>query len=242
MTENTSGFKQITNPNPNPSGDLQTLFSPFKFSRNAAHRRVRPPQHRPPYSAALSNPPHPPGNKNLLPGNSGGPSMPTPNLKPPLYDPPPPVQSSLLKKAPDAIPPTSELEKLQDELEKLKELSLARAKKAGEDLKAIEESMKRMKEKEKGKAKAVDKVKRERDCACVPHRTRCFFLLTFVLFLVCAPLCVPEFRIGLLYDLVFDAVWWLFLDLWTPFWLNDLVRLGSTCVVKLCLIGHHEML
>lgn len=46
-------------------------------------------------------------------------------------------------------------------------MTLARSKKAGEDLKAIEESMRRMKEKEKGKAKAIDKVKRERDCMCV---------------------------------------------------------------------------
>ncbi|KAG5639189.1 hypothetical protein H0H81_006093 [Sphagnurus paluster] len=79
------------------------------------------------------------------------------------YYPPPPIQSSLLKKAPDSIPPTHELEQLHDELKELKKIALARSKKAGEDLKAIEESMRRMKEKEKGKAKAFDKVKRERD-------------------------------------------------------------------------------
>ncbi|KAF8061748.1 histone acetyltransferases subunit 3-domain-containing protein [Lyophyllum atratum] len=76
---------------------------------------------------------------------------------------PTPIQSSLLKKAPDSIPPTNDLELLHDELRELRKMSLARSKKAGEDLKAIEESMRRMKEKEKGKAKAIDKVKRERD-------------------------------------------------------------------------------
>ncbi|KAG5641148.1 hypothetical protein DXG03_005887 [Asterophora parasitica] len=79
------------------------------------------------------------------------------------YYPPAPIQSLLLKKAPDSIPPTNELEQLHDELKELRKITLARSKKAGEDLKAIEESMRRMKEKEKGKAKAIDKVKRERD-------------------------------------------------------------------------------
>lgn len=92
--------------------------------------------------------------------------MPTSILKPPLFNPPPPIQSSLLRKAPDSIPPTPELEQLHDELQELKKISLARAKKAGDDLKAIEESMRRMKEKEKGKARAV--VKRERDYTPLP--------------------------------------------------------------------------
>jgi transcriptional adapter 3 len=96
--------------------------------------------------------------------------MPTSILKPLLYSSPSPIQSSLLRKAPDAIPQISDLEELHDELKELKKLSLARAKKAGDDLKAIEESMRRMKEKEKGKAKAVDKVKRERDCTCLSPR------------------------------------------------------------------------
>jgi transcriptional adapter 3 len=80
------------------------------------------------------------------------------------YGPPPIIRSSLLKSPPDAVPPTDELETLHAELRMLKQRSLERAKKAGEDLRAIEESMKRMKEREKGKGKAVDKVKRERDC------------------------------------------------------------------------------
>ncbi|KAG6849381.1 hypothetical protein H0H93_008935 [Arthromyces matolae] len=75
----------------------------------------------------------------------------------------PPFQSPLLKKAPDSIPSTGELELLHEELKELRNATFRRSKKAGEDLKAIEESMRRMKEKEKGKAKAIEKVKRERD-------------------------------------------------------------------------------
>lgn len=60
-------------------------------------------------------------------------------------------------------------------------MSLARSKKAGEDLKAIEESMRRMKEKEKGKAKAIEKVKRERDCAYIPHIRAIQLLILVVL-------------------------------------------------------------
>lgn len=86
------------------------------------------------------------------------------------YNTPTPFQSSLLKKIPDSIPPTNELELLHNELKELQKMTLARAKKAGEDLKTIEESMRRMKEKEKGKAKAIDKVKRERDCTCPSSR------------------------------------------------------------------------
>lgn len=82
------------------------------------------------------------------------------------YGPPPPFRSSLLKNAPDAVPPTEELEALHAELRNLKTRTLERAKKAGDDLRAIEESMRRMKEREKGKFKAVDKIKRERDCMC----------------------------------------------------------------------------
>jgi transcriptional adapter 3 len=77
---------------------------------------------------------------------------------------PPIIRSSILNNPPDNVPPTEELEALQAELKALKQNSLERARKAKEDLKTIEESMRRMKEKEKGKAKATDKVKHERDC------------------------------------------------------------------------------
>ncbi len=80
------------------------------------------------------------------------------------YTHPPPLRSALIKNVTDAIPQIDELEQLQYELKLLQQKTLERVKKAGEDLKTIEESMRRMKEKEKGKARAIDKVKRERDC------------------------------------------------------------------------------
>ena len=82
------------------------------------------------------------------------------------YDIPPPYRSAATKIHAESVPPTDELEKLQADLQELRQRSLARAKKAGEDLRIIEESMRRLKEKEKGKARASDKVKRERGCAC----------------------------------------------------------------------------
>ncbi|KAG2348311.1 hypothetical protein BDR05DRAFT_875071 [Suillus weaverae] len=78
------------------------------------------------------------------------------------YPLPNPTPSLLFKNPSETVPPTDELEKLQAELKILRQKSLERAKRAGEDLKTIEESMRRIKEREKGKAKAVEKVKRER--------------------------------------------------------------------------------
>ncbi|KAJ8508168.1 hypothetical protein ONZ45_g9528 [Pleurotus djamor] len=78
-----------------------------------------------------------------------------------LFQSPPSLPSSLLKSPPDAVPPTDELETLHSELLQLKQKTLERAKKAGEDLKTIEESFRRMKEREKGKSKAIEKIKRE---------------------------------------------------------------------------------
>ncbi|KAG0699009.1 histone acetyltransferases subunit 3-domain-containing protein [Suillus ampliporus] len=75
---------------------------------------------------------------------------------------PTPARSPLFRNTSDTVPPTDELEALQAELKLLRHKSLERAKKAGEDLKTIEESWRRIKEREKGKAKAVEKVKRER--------------------------------------------------------------------------------
>jgi transcriptional adapter 3 len=80
---------------------------------------------------------------------------------------PPVIRSSILKSPPENVPPTDELEALHAELKSLKQKSLERARKAGEDLKTIEESLRRMKEKEKGKAKATEKVKHERDCESI---------------------------------------------------------------------------
>lgn len=76
----------------------------------------------------------------------------------------PSFRSPLLKSPPDSIPSIDELEQLQSELKLVKQRVSDRRRKASEDLKTIEESIRRMTEKEKGKSKAVDKIKRERDC------------------------------------------------------------------------------
>jgi transcriptional adapter 3 len=76
-----------------------------------------------------------------------------------------PFRSRTAKNTPDAVPPTEELEALQADLIELRRHTLERAKKADDDLRTIEESMRRLKEKEKGKAKVVEKMKRE--CAFI---------------------------------------------------------------------------
>lgn len=86
----------------------------------------------------------------------------------PFSRPQSPIRSAIFKGPPDAVPATEELESLHEELKQLKLKTLQRAKKAGEDLKTIEESMRRMKEREKGKAKQIEKVKRERDFTPLP--------------------------------------------------------------------------
>ena len=80
-----------------------------------------------------------------------------------------PLRSFLVRNPPETVPPTDELESLKSELEILKKKTLERAKKADEDLRIIAESLKRMKEREKGKARAIEKVKREPDCAYIPE-------------------------------------------------------------------------
>lgn len=84
------------------------------------------------------------------------------------YLPPADITSSVFKSPTDTIPPTEDLEALQAELKLLKEKTLERARKAGNDLKIIEDSMRRLKEKEKGKARAQEKVKKERACTHLP--------------------------------------------------------------------------
>jgi hypothetical protein len=66
-----------------------------------------------------------------------------------------------------SVPSIEELEQLHSELKLLRQSAVARGKKASDDLRTITDLMRRMKEKEKGKAKAVDKVKRERDCMSI---------------------------------------------------------------------------
>jgi transcriptional adapter 3 len=72
-----------------------------------------------------------------------------------------PFRSQIVKSTPDVVPPTEELEALQSELIELRQHTLERAKKADEDLRTIEESMKKLKEREKGKARLVERTKRE---------------------------------------------------------------------------------
>ncbi|KZT03474.1 uncharacterized protein LAESUDRAFT_333434 [Laetiporus sulphureus 93-53] len=82
---------------------------------------------------------------------------------------PPEIHSILFRKAPETVPPTDELQVLVGELQLVKQKALERAKKAGEDLKIIEESMRRLKEREKGKAKAAEKFTRERGFTPLPN-------------------------------------------------------------------------
>lgn len=93
------------------------------------------------------------------------------------YSLPPAIHSVLLLKTPESIPLTVDLESTHAELLNVRKGIFARGKKASEDLKTIDESMRQMKEKEKGKAKAVDKVKRERDCTYYLFRRVSHFLM-----------------------------------------------------------------
>ena len=91
---------------------------------------------------------------------------------PPLsYPSPVPLRSHLFLDPPDSVPPAEELEALQAELKSLRQKTLERAKKADGDLKIIEVALKKMREKEKGKMKAVARVKRE--------SSRAYFLTIF---------------------------------------------------------------
>ncbi|KAL1722327.1 histone acetyltransferases subunit 3-domain-containing protein [Schizophyllum commune] len=79
-----------------------------------------------------------------------------------VYAPPPEVRSTLFKHhPPDVIPPTSELEQLNMELRLLKQKVMERSHKAENDLRIVEDSLRRMKEKEANRS--VDKIKREHD-------------------------------------------------------------------------------
>ncbi|KAI5833081.1 hypothetical protein K523DRAFT_233690 [Schizophyllum commune Tattone D] len=79
-----------------------------------------------------------------------------------VYAPPPEVRSTLFKHhPPDVIPPTSELEQLNMELRLLKQKVIERSHKAENDLRIVEDSLRRMKEKEANRS--VDKIKREHD-------------------------------------------------------------------------------
>ena len=89
------------------------------------------------------------------------------------YVSPEPILSSLFKNPSEVVPPTEDLESLQKELRDLRSRTLDRARKADEDWKAIELSMRRIKEREKGKARAFEKIKREPECAYIPRKRVC---------------------------------------------------------------------
>lgn len=82
------------------------------------------------------------------------------------YAQPEALASPLLLSPPEAVPPVDELERVEQELKALKQKSLERAKKADDDLRIIESAMRKMRDMEKGKARAMSKVKREPSCAC----------------------------------------------------------------------------
>ncbi|PFH53570.1 hypothetical protein AMATHDRAFT_73369 [Amanita thiersii Skay4041] len=84
------------------------------------------------------------------------------------YSHPPSLRSALIKNVSDAIPQIDDLEQLQAELKIIRQYTLDTVRKAGEDQKIIDESLRRMREKEKGKAKQIDKIKRERDFTPTP--------------------------------------------------------------------------
>ncbi|KAI0078970.1 hypothetical protein K474DRAFT_1659664 [Panus rudis PR-1116 ss-1] len=84
------------------------------------------------------------------------------------YGPPPTIRSSLFKAPTETIPPTEDLESLHAELKLFREKTLERVRKAQADIRTIEESMRRLREKDKGKSKAVEKIKRERASSTTP--------------------------------------------------------------------------
>ncbi|KAG6895575.1 hypothetical protein C0993_009419, partial [Termitomyces sp. T159_Od127] len=84
----------------------------------------------------------------------------------------PPLQSPLLRKTPDSIPSTTELELLHDELRDLRSATLKRSRKAGDDLRAIEESMRRMKDKARAVTSPAPKLEPDDAQLPAPHRPR----------------------------------------------------------------------
>lgn len=100
----------------------------------------------------------------------------------------------LFKSQADTVPPVDELESLHSELQLLRQKSLERAKKAGDVLKTIEESMRRAREKAKGKAKAVDRANRERGCTSfhpvratiLIHSPRLPYRSSHIIYLICS--------------------------------------------------------
>jgi transcriptional adapter 3 len=72
-----------------------------------------------------------------------------------------PFRSRIVKSTSNVIPPTEDLEVLRAELTKLLQDTLERARKADEDLRTIQESMRKLEEREESKAELVERTKRE---------------------------------------------------------------------------------
>ena len=102
-----------------------------------------------------------------------------PSTFPPSYS----FRSPLVKHQPESIPTVDELEILQTELRAARHRAMERRRKAVDDDRILEESIRRMTEKEKGKSKAVDKVKHERDCKSVLIPL-CYHLTYYLSFLL----------------------------------------------------------
>lgn len=93
------------------------------------------------------------------------------------------LPSPLVLNHPDVVPPIDDLEALQAELKLLQRGAYERAKKADDDIRVAEESMRWMKEKEKGRAKALEKARKDIARACFPIRSSiecCWMLILSV--------------------------------------------------------------
>lgn len=80
---------------------------------------------------------------------------------------PPSPPSFLSVTQPEAVPHIDTLEHWRDALEKLKSKHIERLGHAVENLRASDDELRRIKDREKGKSKVLEKIKRERDCAFV---------------------------------------------------------------------------
>jgi hypothetical protein len=96
--------------------------------------------------------------RGLSPRNAAMPSKLSKHLSPPN------APDFLSHDQPDSIPGIYDLEVRLEALEKMKLKHLERKKQAQENLRAGEEEIRRIKEREKGKSKAVEKIKHERNC------------------------------------------------------------------------------
>ena len=90
------------------------------------------------------------------------------------------LRSHLLLNTPDAVPPIDELEAVHAELRALKQKSLERARKAEGDLRVLEGAIKKVRDLERGKAKAHSKVKRESSCTLYIYIIVCLLDLTML--------------------------------------------------------------